>query len=212
VDSKGRLTASGNTSIALAGSAITSGTVAIANGGTAASTAETARANLSAVGVFSQDTEPSGGNIGDIWIDTDSAQNTIGVVPRFEGSRITNQSIPNSTHTTVTYPTIVENVGGFIYNAGTITVPLTGRYSFTFNPIFEPNQSGRRFIFIKRNTTTVWQARFEPPGSVGAGAMMASVASERLSGGDILNFDVQQVQGAALNITDARLIIEYLGA
>lgn len=166
--------------------------------------------------VYSQTTEPAGGNIGDIWIDTDSAQNTVGATPRFEASRVaTNQSVPNLTGTTLTYPTIVENVGGFVYNAGVITVPLTGRYSFTFNPTFEPNQSGRRFVRVYKTstaTTALWQVRFEPPGTIGDGNMLLTVASERLTGGDTLLFTVTQGSGASLNITDARLVIEYLGA
>lgn len=51
---------------------VTSGTLAVARGGTGAGTADTARANLSAVGVYSQGTEPAGGNIGDVWVDTSS--------------------------------------------------------------------------------------------------------------------------------------------
>jgi hypothetical protein len=217
VDAQGRLTLAGNTTIAppldnlsdvsTSGAAPGQALVYTAGGSWAPETI------AGTVEVFTQATEPVGA-VGDIWVDTDSAQNTVGVVPRFEGSRVsTNQSIANVTGVTVTYPTIVENVGGFVYNAGTITVPLTGRYSFTFNPIFEPNQSGRRFIRIYKNVSTLlWEVRFEPPGTVGDGSMMASVASERLNGGETVIFQVQQVSGGSLNITDARLIIEYLGA
>lgn len=113
-DAKGRVTA-GTTLAAtdvpsLDASKITTGTLPVAQGGTGASAAATARTNLGAVGVYAQDTQPAGGNVGDVWIDTSSVVNAfsaflpVAMAAGFASVTTTSAS-PWSTGTaTVTFP------------------------------------------------------------------------------------------------------------
>ena len=215
-DTKGRVS-SGTTLSAtdipsLDASKITSGTIPVANGGTGASTAVTARSNLSAVGVFTQDTEPAGGNVGDIWIDTDSAQNVVGAVPRFDTIRTASQSVANSTTSVVTYSTITENTGGFVSSSGAVTVPLTGRYSITGQISWAVNGTGYRQIQITQNGTAIWGNLILGSSAASTNDSGVAVTSERLTANDIIRIQGTQNSGGALNITSARFILEYLGA
>jgi hypothetical protein len=162
--------------------------------------------------VYSQATQPGGGNIGDIWIDTDSAQNVVGAVPRFDTIRTATQSVGNNTTTVVTYSTITENTGGFVSSSGAVTVPLTGRYSITGQISWALNGTGYRQIQITQNGTAIWGNLIS--GSIAASTNDSGVAvtSERLTANDVIRIQGTQNSGGALNITSARLILEYLGA
>jgi hypothetical protein len=167
---------------------------------------------LSAVGVFAQDSEPAGGNIGDIWIDTDSGQNTIGATPRFEAVKTTAQSFGNGSSVTVTYTTIDENVGGFTQSSGVVTLPLTGRYSLSAYIGWANSSSGRRVVRFLKNGTGIWSAR-QPADTQGGGTPQAlSVNSYRFNSGDTVEFEGVQGSGGTMSVDDAKFIVEYLGA
>jgi hypothetical protein len=89
---------------AIDASKITSGTLPVTRGGTGGTTAESARANLDAVGVFSQDTEPTGGVVGDIWVDTSSEVNSWSSVMPYSMAAGTTGSISAGGNAIVTFP------------------------------------------------------------------------------------------------------------
>jgi len=142
-DSKGRVTTGTTLSAtdipSLDASKITSGTLPVTRGGTGGTTADTARASLSAVGVFSQDTAPTGGNVGDVWIDTSSNVNSWSSFAPYAmaaGSVTATVSAASFVITTITFPVSrfsvapiltvakasnVSNGAGFITASSSIT-------------------------------------------------------------------------------------------
>jgi hypothetical protein len=166
---------------------------------------------LSAVGVFAQDSEPAGGNIGDIWIDTDSGQNTIGATPRFEGVRTSAQNIGTGAVSPLTFTSIIENVGGFVESSGAVTVPLTGRYSIGARISYSNNTTGRRTLRARINgTDNSWELQV-PTTQQNSTSLVVGVPSIRLNAGDYVEAVGVQNSGSTLTI-DGGLTIEFLGA
>jgi hypothetical protein len=211
-------TGTSTASLTLTPSSGSANTVTITGaGGTVVSQASNA-ITLTSPQVWTQDTEPAG-NIGDIWIDTNSTPPGNLTLARYEISQ-SSVNVPDGTSTSIikgANVTSVENTGSFTVDStnGYVTVPLTGRYSITFNGILAANQSGRRYIRIYKNpagaNTVLWEGRYESPSSVGSGSMMLTVASERLSANDVLSPEVLHQAGTTLTMS-GRFILEYLGA
>lgn len=213
-DAKGRVS-SGTTLSAtdipsLDASKITSGTLPVANGGTGGSTAVTARANLSAVGVFSQDTEPAGGNIGDIWIDTDSAQNVVGATPYFIGTGGVQTATANGAFTTLTVST-TSNIGGFTNASGVITVPLTGLYMVTSSVQWDLNATGNRILSILVNNVEQ-NSQLAATGTTNTYPRLNCSQVVYLTAGGNIRAQGYQLAGGTLNIQSSRLQIAFLGS
>jgi hypothetical protein len=164
------------------------------------------------VGVYAQDSEPAGGNIGDIWIDTDSGQNTIGAVPRFEAIRTTDQNVTDGSTQKAQWPTIEENVGGFTYSGGDVTVPLTGRYSITAQINWAQNGTNRRIVLIEVDGSTYFSNYAETTSEAGGFRQFISVPSLRVTAGQEVTISIRQDAGTTTAFNNGRLIIEYLGA
>ena len=126
-----------NKTAAATGLVTTSDVIDVAHGGTNATTASTARTNLGAVGVYAQTTEPTGGNVGDIWVDTSSDVNAW------------SSFMPYAMSSGSTTITTVANVPVSV----TVTFP-TGRFTQAPNCLATGNTASSAFVYAATGGAT----------------------------------------------------------
>lgn len=77
-----------------------------------------------------------------------------------EGARVyrsSNQSVPNGTHTVITYDSErwdTDNIHSTVSNTGRLTCKTAGKYMIVFSALFSANANGKRQYNIRLNGTT----------------------------------------------------------
>jgi hypothetical protein len=160
--------------------------------------------------VYSQTTQPSGGNIGDIWIDTDSAQNVIGATPYFIGTGGVQSATANGQFTTLTVST-TASAGGFTNSSGVITVPLTGVYMVTSSVQWDLNATGNRILSILVNNVEQ-NSQLAATGTTNTYPRLNCSQVVYLEAGGNIRAQGYQLAGGTLNIVSSRLQIAFLGS
>lgn len=141
----------------------------------------------------------------------------------FKGVRIvrtTNQSIPDSALTTVTWPDgeTFDEGGWFSGTGGTVTVP-SGAIPSGFTNIvvqvscyifWDANATGRRYLSLLKNGTE-FTSGTDWPQSANTFAIPVS-APINVASGDTITVEAFQSSGGALNIENGALAVVRLGA
>lgn len=105
------------------------------------------------------------------------------------------QSIPNASSTTITFPGATPDLqGGMTWAGGAFTVPSEGIYSMTANYRFKGPAGGNRGMYIVINGSNS-AGNYSPNGIVGH-TLSASLVRQ-LSAGDTISLQVYQTSGSA---------------
>jgi hypothetical protein len=136
---------------------------------------------------------------------------TTAATARLELERVTNQSVSDGTTTIVNFNSTEENIGSYSISSGTVTVPLTGRYAITGFIEWAQNGTNRRIISIFKGEDGLWVQTAESTSESGGFRQTISAYSERLTVNDTISLRGRQDAGSSTNITNARLIIDYIG-
>lgn len=134
--------------------------------------------------------------------------------------RSATQSIPNTTWTVVTWPTN-DNTREVVYNSGisgafgAMDLAL-GVYMVTVYVTFDTNATGRRGLRVRGGnavgSTTVYTETVLPPNSgTTTGVAISALVPLFSASADELFVEAFQSSGAALNITEGRVGVVYLG-
>ncbi len=117
----------------------------------------------------------------------------------FKYFRGSNQSINNTTNTTVNFDTISFATHSASISSGVFTAPISGAYSFHTSIRFASNTTGERLIGFKKNGVTLYYATgiYSPPtGS----PRMNTTETFSLAASDTIEVQVYQASGGALNV------------
>lgn len=122
-----------------------------------------------------------------------------------EASRSTNQSIANSTNTTVIFDTIDDdNIGGLNTSTGVFTAPKSQHYVFSTVVAFATNSTGQRTL---RFASTPQSRNLAKVAAFGDTLQMNGHIEVYLEKGQTASIQVAQNSGGALNLTAGRLTI-----
>ncbi len=203
-DANGSFTANVVTTTTLVGntnaSTITTGTIA------------NARTNAnSANGASTIVARDASGNFTANVITASTLSGPLATTARLELSKTTGQNITDGSTTIVTFPTTVENIGSYTISSGTITLPLTGRYSITAYVGYPQAGTNRRSLSIFNGATEIWEVTAETTSEAGGFKQMITVYSERFAANDTMSIRARQDSGGTISVDDAKLIIDYIG-
>ena len=115
---------------------------------------------------------------------------------------LNNQSISNSTETTVAFDTAIATDSGITNSpSGTFTVNTTGIYTISATVAYAANATGYRFIYFKLNSSPIYYSEMMVPnGHATNNTCVHSVFTGRLTAGDVIKVITAQLSGGALNI------------
>lgn len=114
-------------------------------------------------------------------------------------------SIPNSTWTTVTTPTIVDSTHGSLTTGGVFTAPISGRYFVSGIVSFSSNASGYRGIRIRKNSGDTGIGTLSPPVSGDFSSCTCS-GYLKLNAGDTVIMQAVQTSGGALTLVTSTIL------
>lgn len=153
----------------------------------------------------------------DIFVLDHVASGGMTLAPRI--SRSTNQSIPDSTGTPISFDGAQGDAWG-CWSAGSptlVTAPISGRFMAVGYVQFAANGTGIRTAYIEKNGTTTLAGDQRAPAS-GASPTMIGITAHAVDmiQGDYLRLMVYQTSGGALNCLNAStfapgLSLIYLG-
>jgi hypothetical protein len=110
------------------------------------------------------------------------------------------QSIPNSTWTTITLPTVdIDSVGGYNTGTSTWTCPLYGTYRISAGVTWAANATPSRAVSLLVNGSTRYLTNNDTPTSTGA--VTSTIVSQPLQipAGWTVQLQADQNSGAALS-------------
>jgi hypothetical protein len=128
-------------------------------------------------------------------------------------NRTTNQSIPNTTFTDLTFPNIeADNMSNFVSGGSVITVTRTAMYNVQIGCIFANVAGGvDRSIIVMRNGVEVPASGQNEVPNAAASPRLSATSGIVCSAGDTISTRVYQDSGGAINITSARLSVVWMG-
>lgn len=119
-------------------------------------------------------------------------------------TRTTNQSIPDSTYTNVSFDTVENddwNCWDLSPNPTRLVVPVTGRYVLSGAVVFAANNTGHREIrFRKNGTTELYANTFQPVSNSVESHVVCSTPTVPLTKNDYIELQVWQSSSGSLNI------------
>lgn len=135
-----------------------------------------------------------------------------GQMPLFDAGRTSTTSITSGSETVATYATATINRGGFVYSAGSVTVPYAGLYSVTGILAWSGNATGYRVARLYLNGTMIHND-YNSPAMANGFSQGINFTGLNLAANDVLEVRALQNSGATLTIgSGSRLIIKYEGA
>lgn len=134
-----------------------------------------------------------------------------GQMPLFDATRLSTMNLLTGTETLITFSPATVNRGGFVYNAGLITVPHAGLYDITALIGWSGNSTGYRINRVYVNGSTTVLNDYNSPGMANAFIHGANITGLTLAAGDTIEVRGLQNSGATLTAgTQTRLIVRYV--
>lgn len=133
-----------------------------------------------------------------------------GQMPYLELTKATTQSITSGSETKITFPTSIQNRGGFTIASDVVTVPTTGVYDINAALYYPGNSSGYRLTRIYINGTLTGNDYVAP--SATADLTLRSVITKYLTAGDTIEIRTLQNSGStlAIQVNGTRLTVRYV--
>lgn len=125
------------------------------------------------------------------------------VPPRFRGRRVNNQSIPDSTETTVTWTAEdYDTASGHASSGTTYVIPITGWYQLQATAGFLPNVTGLRAVFLRVDGANLQGTQTRAVVSSSIYETIVHTPSRRvyLTAGQTVDVRVNQTSGGALDL------------
>lgn len=120
-------------------------------------------------------------------------------------------SIPNTTLTTITgLTTVVRNVGGITYSAGTFTVPSTGVYTISYGGQYAASGTGtgvRRLNVTVAPSAYVYAGSSDSIGTNTDTSLLSSSVTLYLTPANTFVVQAQQTSGSALNLSTLDVVV-----
>lgn len=128
-------------------------------------------------------------------------------------NRTTNQSIPNTTFTDISFPNIeADNMSNFVSGGTTITVTRTGMYNVQIGLIFANVAGGvDRSQIVMRNGIEVPASGQNEVPNAAASPRLSATTGIVCNAGDTITTRCYQDSGGAINVTAARLSVVWMG-
>ena len=112
-----------------------------------------------------------------------------------------NQSIPNTTETTITWDTKVRDTHGTMNASGIFTVPVAGIYTVSSTVGYTNNSTGLRYMVLSQTGSATKDYRAMENNSPGTGAfVMCATVGFNCRAGDTLFVRTYQSSGGALTL------------
>lgn len=114
------------------------------------------------------------------------------------------QPIPSATGTQVTYNTSTQSGDGIFFSSNSVVCKIPGRYVFSYKNIWEPDNAGNRYSYIKLNTGASalerYAVTFSPPCQGGNYTGQTGTQTIDLNAGDTVSIQSLQNKGVDLNL------------